>query len=141
MAACSHIPEPEKLREALAISQKKIRVVQMQLVRAKQSKSSALVKAQEKMRKQSYTYKLLHHGEYRPSVWRLAHALAKSGCSQELVGPMIRMVGSTIGVKVKGKLSRRTVQRSIREGGVASRIQMGYELANSKSMFYEHYVI
>jgi hypothetical protein len=51
---------------------------------------------------------------------------------------MIRMVGSTLGVKVKGKLSRHTVQRSIQEGGVASRIQMGYELANSKSMFYEH---
>jgi len=46
---------------------------------------------------------------------------------------MIRMVGDMMGIKVKGKLSRRTVSRTTREGGVAARIQLGHELAQAKS--------
>ena len=43
------------------------------------------------------------------------------------------MVGDVMGIKVKGKLSRRTVSRTICEGGVAARIQLGHELAQAKS--------
>ena len=46
---------------------------------------------------------------------------------------MIRMVGDVMGIKVKGKLSRRTVSRTIHEGGIVARIQLGHELAQAKS--------
>jgi hypothetical protein len=85
------------------------------------------------MHRQLHTYKLMHQGEYSVGVQKLARALAKSGCSQGQVGPMISMVGDVMGIKVKGKLSRRTVLRTIREGGVAARIQLGHELAQAKS--------
>lgn len=69
----------------------------------------------------------------------LARALTKSGCSQEAVGPMIRLVGTVIGVDILGKLTRRTVSRTIREGGVAARIQQGHELAQVKSESLNHF--
>jgi hypothetical protein len=54
---------------------------------------------------------------------------------------MICMVGAVMGIKVKGKLSRCTVLRTIHKGGVAARIQLGHELAPAKSDLYLDYVI
>ena len=54
---------------------------------------------------------------------------------------MICMAGDVMGIKVKGKLSRRTILRAIREGGVAARIQLGHELAQAKSEQYLYSVI
>ncbi|KZP31244.1 hypothetical protein FIBSPDRAFT_907821 [Athelia psychrophila] len=76
---------------------------------------------------------MMQKGQYTVGMRMLARAFTKSGCSQGLVGPMIRLAGSVIGVKVQGKMSRRTVSRSIREGGVASTVQLGHELAQAKS--------
>jgi hypothetical protein len=119
------------LKTSLITSRKKVRALQMECSRAQLSKSLAISKAQQKVRQQSYVYRMV----YTAVVRKVARAFVKSGCSQELVGPMIRLVGDTLGIKVKGKLSRRTVQHSMREGGVASRPQMGYasELAHTKS--------
>lgn len=72
-------------------------------------------------------------GQYTTGVRMLARAFTKSGCSQRLVGPMIRLAGSVMGIKVTGKLTARTVGRTIREGGVAARIQLGSELSKTKS--------
>jgi hypothetical protein len=121
------------LKATLVSSRQKIRNLQMQCLRAKHSHAQNLIKEKEKIRKQSLTYRMLHKGTYLVGIRKLIRALVKSGCSQEHVGPMIRMVGETIGVRVRGKLSRRTVSRCIREGGVAARIQLGYELAQAKS--------
>jgi hypothetical protein len=96
---------------------KKIQALQMQCARAKHSQAQAIAKAQQKQRRQSHTYKMMNRGEYSAGVRKLARAFAKGGCSQEQIGPLIRMTGQTIGVKVKGKLSRRTISRCIREGG------------------------
>jgi len=104
-------------------------------------KIKGIITAQEKMCKQSHTYKLMHQGKYSTGVQKLSHALAKSGCSQEQVGPMICMVGAVMGIKVKGKLSRCTVLRTIHKGGVVARIQLGHELAPAKSDLYLDYVI
>lgn len=73
------------------------------------------------------------HGAYTVGIRMAARALTKAGCSQGSVGPMIRLIGNAIGVKVSGKLTRRTVSRCIREGGVAARLQLGSELANAQS--------
>jgi anthranilate/para-aminobenzoate synthase component I len=122
-----------ELKAAVVVSRKKIQALQMQCARAKHSQAQAIAKAQQKQRRQSHTYKMMNRGEYSAGVRKLARAFAKGGCSQEQIGPLIRMTGQTIGVKVKGKLSRRTISRCIREGGVAARIQLGYELAHTKS--------
>jgi hypothetical protein len=49
---------------------------------------------------------------------------------------MITAVCKSAGVAVQGKMSRRTVARAVVEGGVASQIQVGYELAQAKCMHF-----
>ena len=133
--------EADGVKALLNDARRRIKILRTQYTRAKLAGARGIITAQEKMRRQSHTYKLMHRGKYSTGVRKLAHALAKSGCSQEQVGPMIRMVGNVMGIKVKGKLSRCTVLRTICEGGVAARIQLGHELAQAKSELYLCYVI
>jgi len=45
---------------------------------------------------------------------------------------VIQAVCQSAGITVKGKMSRRTVSRSILEGGIAAKIQLGYEVTQAK---------
>ncbi|KAI1788626.1 hypothetical protein LXA43DRAFT_894362, partial [Ganoderma leucocontextum] len=80
-------------------------------------------------------FRLKTKGIYTPQARALARGLVFSGCSQKQVGHIVQMVGKTIGITVKGKMSAHTARRCVVEGGVASDIQLGYEItqANSKS--------
>ncbi|KII95110.1 hypothetical protein PLICRDRAFT_69546, partial [Plicaturopsis crispa FD-325 SS-3] len=77
--------------------------------------------------------RLTHKGGYTPCVRSLARKLVKAGCSQEHVGPTIASIASMLGISVKGRISRRTVGRALREGGIASKIQLGHEVKNADS--------
>lgn len=125
--------EVSKINHLLEQCRHKVKALQKQVIRAKHLGDHTVLNAQAKVRRQSYTYKMKHHGAYTVGVRMLARAFTKSGCSQGLVGPMIRLVGSVIGVNIKGKLTRRTVSRCVREGGVAARLQLGSELSQVKS--------
>lgn len=125
--------EATKISNLLEQCRRKVKALQIQVIRTKHLGDHKVLSTQEKMRRQSHTYKMMHSGSYTVGVRMLARAFTKSGCSQGLVGPMIRLVGSVIGVKMKGKLTRHTVSRCIREGGVAARLQLGSELAQVKS--------
>ncbi|KAI0047122.1 hypothetical protein FA95DRAFT_1492966 [Auriscalpium vulgare] len=71
---------------------------------------------------------------YKPAMRALARLLVKSGCSQEHIGKAIIYAAKMAGVEIKGKgMSRRTVGRVIKEGGVASNIQLGYEISRASS--------
>ncbi|KAJ6611155.1 hypothetical protein B0H10DRAFT_2437682 [Mycena sp. CBHHK59/15] len=61
----------------------------------------------------------------------MARVLVKAGCSQGNVGSVICYVAKSAGIVVKGNPSRRSVQRALMEGGLAAKIQLGYELAQA----------
>ena len=77
-----------------------------------------------------------HGGAYSNKARELAQSMTAAGCSREKVGKLIRLVGHTFGIEIKGIMSRRTVSRSILEAGVAAKIQMAYEIKNTEGEYY-----
>jgi hypothetical protein len=67
----------------------------------------------------------------------LARLLVKAGCSRGYVGNVVNAVFKTAGITVRGNrtMSRRTVGRSILEGGIAAQVQLGYEIEKTKDKF------
>ena len=63
----------------------------------------------------------------------LARILSHAGCSEAKVGSVLHEVANELAVQVTRKTSRRTfqVQRCKIEGAVASKVQLGYELAHA----------
>ncbi|KAJ4484512.1 hypothetical protein C8R41DRAFT_921591 [Lentinula lateritia] len=57
-----------------------------------------------------------------------------SGYSWKQVGGLIQRIGHTFGLNLTSEMSRRTVSRAILEGGVAVKLQMGYEILNTPGM-------
>lgn len=97
----------------------------------------AIERTQRLTRRQNLTYKLTRKGVYTPEARALCRTLVDAGCSQELVGKVIRKVCQTAGMTLKGKtVSRRTVSRAIAEGGVAAELQIGYELAEARGELF-----
>lgn len=65
----------------------------------------------------------------------MARALVKAGCGQAHVSAVIKEISAGIGVMVTGNISRRTVGRSILEGGVAAELQLAHEIKQTDSKF------
>jgi hypothetical protein len=72
-------------------------------------------------------------GVYTPQARALARTLVTAGCTQDFVGVLIQKICKTVGVTVEEKMSRHTVARAIKEGGVAAKMQLAYELAEADS--------
>ncbi|EED83824.1 predicted protein, partial [Postia placenta Mad-698-R] len=77
-------------------------------------------------------YSLVCNGRYTPKARALARTLACSGCSQRQISNVLNAVASTLGISIKHRMSQRTVQRVIIEGGVAADIQLGYEISQTQ---------
>ncbi|KAJ7681294.1 hypothetical protein B0H17DRAFT_867112, partial [Mycena rosella] len=74
---------------------------------------------------------LKRNGVYTPEARALARMIERTGCAQGKVGSVIKYVAKAAGLKLKGTMSRRTVQRALMEGGVAARVQIAYEAAGA----------
>ena len=59
--------------------------------------------------------------------------MTAAGCSKEYVGAMIEVICEAAGVTVDAVMSSCTVGRAILEGGIASELQIGHEIAQAKS--------
>ncbi|KAF7972903.1 hypothetical protein HWV62_16626 [Athelia sp. TMB] len=81
----------------------------------------------------SSTFNLCQNGVVRQEVRQMARALVKAGCGQNHVYAVIRQISAGIGITVTGKVSRRTVGRSILEGGVAAEVQLAHEIKHTES--------
>lgn len=75
-------------------------------------------------------------GTYTPESRALMRTLVASGCSQKHVGTVIKSVGSLLGIEIVDSVSKRSVRRSLIEGGVASTIQVGLAIATSKCEYF-----
>ncbi|KAJ8514650.1 hypothetical protein ONZ45_g7824 [Pleurotus djamor] len=67
-------------------------------------------------------------GAYTPEARRLARFLTQAGCAEDKVAAAIVECGKVFGVKVIGNMSRRTVGRAKKEGGLFGLIQLGREV-------------
>jgi hypothetical protein len=124
--------EATKLKEKLAESQKKVRTLKRRVNHHPKALQKAIAKANKLARKHTMVYKLTHKGVYTSKARALARTLVNAGCSQQYVGKVIENVCRTAGIAVHGKMmSRRTVSRAIREGGIAAQIQIGHEMAQA----------
>ncbi|KAK0245302.1 hypothetical protein EDD85DRAFT_783246 [Armillaria nabsnona] len=115
-----------------AQSQKKIHALETKYRRSIRDRAKVVTRVEAQAKKRYTTWTLYHKGAYTPVAWRLAWVLVKSGCSQESVGRVIHEIGESAGLTVIGEMDRRTVERTIIEGGIASQIQLGHEMAVSE---------
>jgi hypothetical protein len=122
-----------KYKRLVDDSRQKIRTLQMKNLRTLRSRDKAHDKAKTAAAsaKSKTHWKLMKSGAYTPEARAMARMLVKAGCSQGQVGAVIKYVGKQAGLEVQGKLSRRTVQRALIEGGVALRLQICYEMADA----------
>lgn len=122
------------LRTQLVGSREQVRALQMKCSRADTVRENAIKRAVLKTRKVTLTYSLIKKGTYTSSARELARVLYKAGCAASKVGKAITAVARTIGVQLKHReMSRRTVLRALAEGGIAAKIQIGYEIRQATS--------
>ena len=79
------------------------------------------------------TLRLTQKGVYTIQARALARLMVSTGTAEAKVGETLQEIGKSLGVDIQEKMSKRTVQRSIFEIGVAADIQLGYEMAKSDS--------
>ncbi|KAJ7082010.1 hypothetical protein B0H15DRAFT_765510, partial [Mycena belliarum] len=79
-------------------------------------------------------FKLTQRGMFTAHARKLARTMVNSGCSREKVGPLLQRIGDVFGMKVNRSMSRRTVSRSMLEGGVASDMQIVFESTQNKGI-------
>ncbi|KAJ7113191.1 hypothetical protein C8R44DRAFT_882202 [Mycena epipterygia] len=128
--------EIAKYKQILGESRKKCKLLQTQNLRSARSRSKALDKARIAGTKsaKNNVWSLVKGGTYTPEARAMARMLVKAGCSQEKVGAVIKYVAKNAKLEVKGTMSRRTVQRTLMEGGLAARIQLGYEMLQADGL-------
>lgn len=71
-------------------------------------------------------------GVYTTEMRAVMRLLTMSGCVPAKLGKVMQTVMRFCGFNVKCSASRRTVQRAILEGGVAAKVQMGYEILKTE---------
>ncbi|KXN84528.1 hypothetical protein AN958_12387 [Leucoagaricus sp. SymC.cos] len=109
---------------------KQKRALNRKLTRLKHKYKTRFSKPHQK----SYCNQLMQKGSYTEKTRAMARLLVKNGCARDKVGMMIQKIGQMFGVTTKNAMSRRTAGRVILEGYVASKVQLGYEIANTKGL-------
>ncbi|KAI0819139.1 hypothetical protein BC628DRAFT_1506680 [Trametes gibbosa] len=92
-----------------------------------------LAKQTKKMRSRPLTLNLKEKGIYTANSRKLAHILLRAGCAQRRIGGLIQLLGQSLGVQVRGRMSAHTIRRIAHEGGHASDLQLAYEMSRSLS--------
>lgn len=137
--SCDSLKEDQgKRRLQLQDSRKKIRALQNKCSRAPGILAKAVAKARQKCHRDSgisLHRKIISKGVYTSEARALMRTLVKSGCAPSMVGKVMRAVGGFAGLRINCTVSRRTIQRAILEGGIAARIQLGYEISQAKGNF------
>ncbi|KAJ7598605.1 hypothetical protein C8J56DRAFT_1092199 [Mycena floridula] len=121
------------LRLTNTVSKKKIAAMSATQRRSDLSRARAIEKASSEATATAKHWCLWKDGSYTPVARALVRDLVKAGCSQAAVGSVIQKFASSAGFSVKRHLSRRTVQRILMEGGIASKIQVAHEILDAQT--------
>lgn len=90
-------------------------------------------RATEKAKTHPALFNLTYKGVYTAEARSLARMMVATGTAEAKVGTALQEVARILGIKIKRKMSKRTVQRTIFESGVAADIQLAYEMARAES--------
>lgn len=122
-----------KVRNELKKSRAETRVLRRTQKRLWESVTK--LKLASKLKQPPLIKRLLHKGVYTTQAREIARLLVKSGCAERKIGKVIKSVGRIFGVEVEGNMSQRTVQRVILEGGIATDVQLGFEMSKVDGEF------
>ena len=98
--------------------------------RAPAIKAHAVEKAAEKAK----TIHLSENGMFSELSREMVRELVQSGVPVGRIDDAIQAVSTGLGVAVSDSISRRSAARIVLEGGIASKIQIGHEIDNSKGL-------
>lgn len=98
--------------------------------------TSQLKVLKERMMKkrQASCIRMTQRGIYTRQTRALARLMVSSGMAEAKVGAALQEIGRSFGIRIKHKMSKRTVHRAILEAGVAADLQLAYEMAQTDSM-------
>ena len=99
-------------------------------------KDRAVAAAKMKVKQETSTHHLMNKGVFTEETRNVVWLLVKAGCSRKYVNEVISSVLQSAGINPVGSISRTTVARVVHEGYFAAQIQLGYEMANAKSMTF-----
>lgn len=116
----------------LQASQKLVRALKMRLRRSTEQQINSVLAKQKGSGVCRGGFRVFKKGSYSPEARALARYLVRCGCSQGTIGKVIHKVSELAGSQSNKVMSRRTIGRVLIEGGVASRIQLGYEIKQAK---------
>ncbi|KAJ7221761.1 hypothetical protein GGX14DRAFT_388880 [Mycena pura] len=127
-------PEGENYCAAEERAQQKTRSLMMKTLRSQRSRERDRLHVKALQSSKLMRWDLKKGGAYTADARAMARELVNAGCSQEKVGSIIQYVGQKAGGSVKKKMSRRTVQRALMEGGIAARIQLAHEMVDANGI-------
>lgn len=122
------------LLKRAAMYRKLARSFQGKLKRNVVSRARALQLARTTELQVRYQESIFKDGMYTIQARALARRLIQAGCGERQVGEMMVEFGRMLGIDMDGwehKMSARTAERSVLEGGVAADMQLGYEMAKN----------
>ncbi|KAJ7080892.1 hypothetical protein B0H15DRAFT_953240 [Mycena belliarum] len=90
-----------------------------------------LSRAVDRAWKKPLVRRITQRGIFTVEARKIARTMAAAGCSRGSIGPLLRRVAEIFGIKVDREMSRRTAGRVILEGGVATKMQVQFELARN----------
>ena len=126
----------ETANSKLSTLQKEASRLRKSVTRASGVKDRAVAAAKAKVKQETSTHHLMNKGVFTEETRNVVRLLVKAGCSRKYVNEVISSVLQSAGINPVGSISRTTVARVVREGYFAAQIQLGYEMANTKSMTF-----
>lgn len=124
--------EASAIKEQVRTYQDEVRLLRVRVDRAPGMQERRVQKALWKARR----IRLTDGGIYTPEARDLMRTLRAHGVPAATVGKAIRSFATAFGLDCRETPSARTVQRAVREGGLASKAQVVEELLDSEGRFY-----
>lgn len=134
--------DQQEHKKDMAERHKRINALRKKCARTPRVLMKAIKRAEEKGQIDSGLHlarRIESKGVYTAEARALMRELAKAGCAPSKTGKVIQMVARLAGANYTSKLSRRTVRRAIIEGGVAAKMQLGYEIKMAKGTLPLHH--
>ena len=99
-------------------------------------KDCAVAAKKAKVKKEISMHHLMDKGVFTEETRNVVWLLVKAGCSRKYVNEVISSVLQSAGITPVGTISPPTVAHIVCEGYFAAKIQLDYEMANTKSMTF-----
>lgn len=114
--------------EQVNVLKKRVRTLEKRVAREKATCDQLARKAKTT----PTIFKMMHGKAYSVHARKLARSMVLAGCARAKVGSLLQNIGNVLGIKLDHQMSSRTVSRTMLEGYVGAKAQLGYEISQSK---------